>query len=123
MTLAPTIVKSFDAISHLSALPSVSVPYDRFELVVTRDPIQGFEAAAGLRHQRRRIAYSSRAQPHIEVGACDLLHGFNHLEHRQTAAVATVKYQIPPASAQMLESSEVGSDQIGNVDVVADASS
>src|SRR5262249_33046495 len=86
-----------------SALPRVGVPYDRLEVIVTRSPVERLGDAVGLRHQRRRITWSSRAQPDIEVGLRDPLHCLNHLEHRKAASVAAVESYAFASSAQILE--------------------
>ena len=49
------------------------------------------------------------------------LHRADHLEHREPAAIAAIQHLALAAGAQIAERVEMRADEIGHVDIVADA--
>src|SRR5262249_44892112 len=76
-----------------------------------------------VRHECHGITGSPRTEPDSKIYACDFFNCLNHLEDREAAPVAAVKDQTLAPFTQVIEGSEMGTNQISHMDVVAYARS
>src|ERR1700681_2387114 len=95
---------------------------DRREIVELRLPAEFSADAVGAGDDRGGIAGAARCVEHREVLARKPLHGVDHIEYRIAAAIAAIQGETAAARAEMPERVEMGGDEIGDVNVVADAS-
>ena len=58
---------------------------------------------------------------HGEVVLRDPLHRPDHLEHREAVAVAAIQHLALAAGAEIAQRGEMGADEVGHMDIVADA--
>src|ERR1700674_1611040 len=96
-------------------LPGERMADDQIDIVEPGLPAEDGADAAGLGDDFRRVAGPARREAHGEIATRHAPHGFDHVHHREAAAVAAVEYEAVAAGAQVLERVEVGGDEIADV--------
>src|SRR5215831_3194403 len=104
------------------ALPGECVGHDGGEIVELRPPPEQFFGAVRLRNDPYRIARSGTGVIDAKIDAGYAFDGTDHVEHGKSVAVAAVKRHRPAARPQIGKGIAMSAHQIGDVDVVADAS-
>jgi hypothetical protein len=103
------------------ALPCERLANDCWKIVVLWRPAERGLDTLRARDERGRIARTAAGNPHLEIGAEHLLDAIDDFQHRDAMAVAAIAGETFATFAQVGERHEMRRDQIGDLNIVADA--
>lgn len=109
------------ALFSQSFFPAYSALDDLIQVVVGRAPAQDLSNSRCIGKERRGITGSAWARTDVEFFARHLLHCLQHLLDRISVPIAAVEHLALAPLFQVAQGLNMGIDQVGRVDVVADA--
>ena len=102
------------------ALPRQSVS-DDLQIVQMRLPSEPGTDAVASRDDVCRIARTAAGELDLEIDAGDPFHRLDHFQHRKATPVTAIERRRAAARAQIGERIAMRGNEIGNVNVIADA--
>lgn len=103
-------------------MPLPRMAHDGFNVAVLGLPVEGVLGFGATAHEGGGITGAAFLFDHLELAAGDGFHRLDDLAHGEAAAVAKVKDIGFAAVEEVFEAEDVGGGEVGDVDVVADAS-
>ena len=95
---------------------------DRLQRLETRGPPEHFLCSCVVSHKACGVSGPAVSPLDGELSSADLAHHFDDFRHRVALIVAQIERRTVVALAKIFESENVGVGQVGDVNVVADAS-